>query len=65
MFPKSLMKHFKVFGSRFTELYAKLEANMLLNFSIHHRQNERQSRKSTRVKTVRVHCVVSGCRLME
>jgi hypothetical protein len=40
MFFKSLMKHFKGFDSGFTELRAKLDADMLLDFAIHHRQNE-------------------------
>jgi hypothetical protein len=43
MFSKSFTKHFKGFGSRFTELHAKLDADMLLDFAIHRRQNETQS----------------------
>jgi hypothetical protein len=43
MFSKSLTKHFKGFGSGFTELYAKLDADTLLDFANHHRQNETQS----------------------
>jgi hypothetical protein len=39
-FSKSPMKYFKGFGSRFTELHAKFDADMLLDFAIHHRQNE-------------------------
>jgi hypothetical protein len=46
MFSKSLTQHFKGFGSRFTGLRAKLEADTLLAFAIHHRQNETQSRKA-------------------
>jgi hypothetical protein len=53
------MKHFKGFD-RFTELHAKLDADTLLDFAIHCRQNETQSRKSTRVKTVRFHTVSLG-----
>jgi hypothetical protein len=45
MFSKSLTKHFKGVGSRFTQLHAKLVADILLNFAIHHRQNETQSQK--------------------
>jgi hypothetical protein len=59
------MKHFKGFGSRFTELHAKLDADMLLDFAIHHRQNETQSQKSSHVKTMCVHCAVSHGRLMQ
>jgi hypothetical protein len=46
------MKHFRGFGSGFTELHAKLDIDRLLNFAIHRRQNETQSLKSTRAKTV-------------
>jgi hypothetical protein len=35
-----LTKHFKGFGSGFTELHAKLDADTLLDFAIHRRQNE-------------------------
>jgi hypothetical protein len=38
--------HFKGFGSGFTELHANLDADMLLNFSIHYRQNEVRSQKA-------------------
>jgi hypothetical protein len=58
MFSKSLTKHFKDFGGGFTKLYAKLDADTLLDFAIHCRQNESQSPKSARVKTVRVRSVV-------
>jgi hypothetical protein len=37
---QSLMKHFKGFGSGFTELHAKLDADTFLDFAIHHRHNE-------------------------
>jgi hypothetical protein len=40
IFSKSLMKHFKGFGSGFTELHAKLDADTLLDFAIHRRQNK-------------------------
>jgi hypothetical protein len=63
MFSKSLMKHFKGLGSRFTELHTKLDADTLLDFAIHRRQNETQSQKSTHVKTMRVHSMVSRGRL--
>ncbi|PNF41341.1 hypothetical protein B7P43_G16619 [Cryptotermes secundus] len=52
MFSKSLTKHFKGFGSGFTELHTKLYADTLLNFAIHFRQNKARSQKRTRVKTV-------------
>jgi hypothetical protein len=35
MFSKSLTKHFKSLGSGFTELHAKLDADMMLDFAIH------------------------------
>jgi hypothetical protein len=44
------MKHFKGFGSGFKELRAKLDADTLLDFAIHRRQNETRSQKSTIVK---------------
>jgi hypothetical protein len=65
MISESLMKHFRGFGSGFTELHAKLDADMLLNFAIHRRQNETQRRKSTHVKTMRVHNTVLRGRLMQ
>jgi hypothetical protein len=34
------MKQFKGFSNGITELHAKLDANTLLNFAIHHKQNE-------------------------
>jgi hypothetical protein len=64
MFSESLTKHFKGFGSGFTELHAKLDADTLLDFDIHRRKKETRSRKSTRVKTMRVHSVVPHGRLM-
>jgi hypothetical protein len=65
MLSKSLTKHFKAFGSVFTKLHAKIDADTLLDFAICRRQNETQSRKSTCVKTVRVHSMVSRGRLMQ
>jgi hypothetical protein len=64
MFSKSVTKHLKGFGKGFTELHAKLDADTLLNFAIHRRQNETQSQKGTCIKTMRVHRVVSRGRLM-
>jgi hypothetical protein len=65
MFSKSLVKHFRGFGSGFTELHAKLDADTLLDFAIHHRRNEIRSQKSIRVKTMRVHSVVLRGTLMQ
>jgi hypothetical protein len=65
MFSKSLTKHLKGFNIGFTELHGKVDADILLDFAIHHRQNETQSLKSTRVKTKHVHSAVSRGRLME
>jgi hypothetical protein len=65
MFSKSLRKHFSGFGSRFTELHSKLDADALLNFAISSRQKETQSRKSTPVKTMCVHSVVSCGRVVQ
>jgi hypothetical protein len=42
--------HFKVFCSGFTELHANIDADTLLDYAIHRRQNKTRSRKSTRVK---------------
>jgi hypothetical protein len=84
MFSKSVTKHSKGLGSRFTELHTKLHADTLLDFAVHHRQNKtglhadtlldfavhhRQnktgSQKSTRVKKLHVHSMVSHGRLMQ
>jgi hypothetical protein len=43
MFSKSLMKHFKGFGSGFTELHEKLDADTLLDFAIRRSQRETRS----------------------
>jgi hypothetical protein len=59
------MKHFKGFGNRFTELHAKLDADMLLDLASHCRQSETQSQKSTRIETMHVHSMVSLGRLMQ
>jgi hypothetical protein len=40
MFSKSPTKHFTGFGSGFTKRHAELDADMLLDLAIHHRQNE-------------------------
>jgi hypothetical protein len=53
------------FCSRFTELHTKLDADTLLDFAIHHRENKTRSQKSTHVKTMRVHSAVSHGRLMQ
>jgi hypothetical protein len=37
-FSKNLTKHFKGFGSGFTELHAKLDADMLLDFAVRPRK---------------------------
>jgi hypothetical protein len=58
------MKYFKGFGSGFTKLHAKLDADMLLDFAISRSQRETQSQKSTCVKTMRVHSPVACGRLM-
>jgi hypothetical protein len=65
MFSKSVTKHFKGFGSGFTELHGKLDADILLDFAIRRRQNITRSRKSIRVKTMRVHSAMSRGRLMQ
>jgi hypothetical protein len=64
MFSKSLTKHLKGFGSGFTKLHAKLDADTLLDFAIHRRQNE-TSRKSACVKTMHIHSAVSHGSLMQ
>jgi hypothetical protein len=46
MFSKSLTKHFKGFSGRYTELRAKLDVEMLLDFAIQYRKSEIQSQKS-------------------
>jgi hypothetical protein len=64
-FSKTIMKHLKGFGSRFTEIHAKLDVDMLLDFAIHRRQNETRSRKRTCVKTMCVHSMVSCGRVKQ
>jgi hypothetical protein len=46
LFSKSLTKHFKGFDSGFIELHAKLDADTLLGFAIHRRENETRIRKA-------------------
>jgi hypothetical protein len=46
--------HLKRFGNGSTELHAKLDADTLPYFTIHRRQNETRSRKSTLIKTMHV-----------
>jgi hypothetical protein len=65
MFSKSITEHFNGFGSGFTDLYAKLDADTLLDFAIHRRQNETRNRKSTPLKTMHAHSPVSRGRLMQ
>jgi hypothetical protein len=52
------------FGSGFTKLHAKLDADVVLNVAIHCKQNETQSQKSTNVTTMYVHSTVLHGRLM-
>jgi hypothetical protein len=59
------MKHFMGFSSGFTELHAKLDVDMLLDFAIHCPQNKSRNRKSTHVRTMRVHSAVSRGTLMQ
>jgi hypothetical protein len=65
MFSNSLTKHFEGFGKGFTELHAKLDADTLLDFAIHRRQNKTRNRKSTSVNTMHFHNAVSRGRLMQ
>jgi hypothetical protein len=65
MFSKRLTKHFKGFGSGFTEIHGKLDADTSLDFAIHRSQKKIRSRKNTRVKTMRVHSSMSVGRLMQ
>jgi hypothetical protein len=58
-------KDFRDFGSAFTKLHTKLDADTLLEFAIHRRQNETRSRKKTLVKTMRVLSAVSRRKLMQ
>jgi hypothetical protein len=46
MFIKILTKHFKGFGTGFTELHAKFDADTLLDFAIHRRQNKQEGEKA-------------------
>jgi hypothetical protein len=46
MFSKSLMKYLKGCSIGFTELHAKFDADTLLNFAIHRRQEKTWSQKA-------------------
>jgi hypothetical protein len=63
-FSKSLLKHFKCFSSRLSELHAKLDADTLL-FCHPSQAKQTWSWKIARVKTMRFHSVVSRGRLMQ
>jgi hypothetical protein len=65
MFSESLTKLFKGFGSGFAELHVQFDAGALLDFVIHRRQIETQSRKITRVKTMRVQSAASSGRVVQ
>jgi hypothetical protein len=65
MFSKNPTNHCRGFGNGFTELHAKIDADMLLDFAIHHRQNKTRSQKSTLAKTICVQGAVSHARLMQ
>jgi hypothetical protein len=62
---KSLTNHLKGFSIGFTEVHAELYAETLLDFVIHHRQNETRSLKRTPLKTMRVHSIMSLGGLMQ
>jgi hypothetical protein len=64
-FSKSLKKQFKGFGSRFTGLHIKCYTDKLLDYAIHCRQNETESKKNACLETMHVDRVVSYCRLMQ
>jgi hypothetical protein len=59
------MKHFKGFGSGFTELQAKLNADTLLDFAIHHRQKRNTKSKKHSCKNNASSQQVSRGRLMQ
>jgi hypothetical protein len=52
-------------GNGFSELHAKVDADMLLDFAIHRRQNETRRRKNAGVKTMHVHSAVSRGRVTQ
>jgi hypothetical protein len=56
---------FQGFNNGFTELHAKLYADMLLDFAIRCRQTETRCQASTCVKTMCVHSTVSRGRLLQ
>jgi hypothetical protein len=60
--PKASQSISRVFNSRFTELHAKLDADMLLDFAFHRSQGETRSQKNAHVKKqcmFTVHCHVA------
>jgi hypothetical protein len=57
MFTKSVIKHFKGFGSGFTKLHAKLDADRLLSYPLWINQNMKSKKHSS--KALRVHSAVS------
>jgi hypothetical protein len=61
----NLTKHLKGFGSGSTALYAKLDADTLLDSAIYRSQNETRSRKITRGETMPVRSAVSRGRLVQ
>jgi hypothetical protein len=64
-FPSDVTRCFRGFGSGFTELHAKLDADTLLCFAIHRRQNETQSQKSTYIKQSCIRNTMSHGKLMQ
>jgi hypothetical protein len=58
-------KAFYDFGSGFTKLHPKLNADTLLYFAIHRRQNKTRSRKHTRVKAMLFHSAEALCPLVD
>jgi hypothetical protein len=63
--PQNLIKHFKGFGSGSAALYAKLDADTLLDSVIYRSQNETRIRKLTHGETMRVRSAVSRGRLVQ
>jgi hypothetical protein len=57
--------HFRGFGSRISELHAKLDADTLLDFAIHRRQTETQGQENSCIKTMSFHSAMSRGRLMQ
>jgi hypothetical protein len=50
MCTKGLTEHFRALNIGFTELHTKLDADTLLSFAIHYRQNKTQCQKRTYLK---------------